>query len=51
VSYISWCSVQNVKITNLYLEGGKLENLRKGVQNSVSVLDVNVNQWEGQGDI
>jgi len=51
VSHISWCSVQNVKITNLHLEGGKLENLRKGVQNAVSVLDINVILWEGHGDI
>ena len=43
MSYTSWLSVQNVKTVNLYLEGGKLENLRKGVQkNAVSVLDVSV---------
>ena len=51
MSYISWCSVQNVKIMDLYLEGRKLENFRKGVQNAVSVLDVDVIRWEGQGDI
>jgi hypothetical protein len=52
VSYTSWCSVQNVKIMNLYLEEGKFKNLRKGVQkNAVSLQDVSVIWWKGQGDI
>jgi len=41
-----------VKSTNLYLEGGKVENLRKVMQkNTVSVLDDILIQWKGQGDI
>jgi hypothetical protein len=52
VLYISWCSVQNVKSMNLYLERGKLENLRKGVHNNaVSILDVSVIWWKRQGYI
>jgi hypothetical protein len=41
-----------VKNINLYLEGGKVENLRKLMQkNAVSVLDDIVIWWKGQGDI
>lgn len=52
VPYISWFTVPNMMNTNLYSEGGKSENLRKGVRkNTVSVLVVSVIWWKGQSDI